>query len=83
MEQLSFLLAILRKNRSEFIREAIEAHMKSLKQEILIARNRDEEAYQRYLESEMPVQQEKEAECEIPKRKSNSRKKFRRVSRNS
>jgi hypothetical protein len=83
LDQLGFLLAILRKSRSEFLREAIELHIKNLRQEILIARDRNEEAYQAYMLSEMPVQQEKEAECEIPKRKYNSRKKFGKESRTS
>ena len=80
IDQLGFLLAILRKSRSEFIREAIDSHIKSLKQEILMARDRDEDAFRAYMQSELPDQQEKETECAISPRKSRYQRKFKKRS---
>lgn len=86
IEQLDFMLAILRKNRSAFIRGLIEKSIEGLRQEVIMARNRDQEAYNRYVESEMPEmpdQQEKDIEWSKPVRKSSLRKKSKRESMTS
>jgi hypothetical protein len=67
IEQLDFMLTILRKKRSAFIRGLIEESIKSLKQEVIMCRDRDLDAYNRYVESEMPDQPSQEAECKMPK----------------
>jgi hypothetical protein len=83
MDQLSFLLAILRKSRSAFIRDAIEAQMQTIKTQVLMARDRDEDLFQAYLQSEMPDQQKKETEWQKPIRKSSLRKKSKQESMTS